>query len=326
MKKVYYAVLSLGIRKIPFLKVFLGYSARFVSFSFRSNLIGVVGWGHKPTSCKARNFASKKGLPYIALEDGFLRSLKLGVEGANPHSLIVDHSGIYYDATCPSDLEKAINLNDLNPSQIERALNCISLIKHHRLSKYNSAPEVSFNLSDKPKVLVVDQTFGDASIQYGLANASSFEQMLRKAVLDHPDSEILVKIHPDVLAGKKQGHLLTLAEELGCTLITEQCNPWSVLDIVTDVYVVTSQMGFEALLASKTVHCFGMPFYAGWGLTIDALSCERRKVERSLEAIFYAAYIQYCRYVDLNTGQRCEVEDTIQHLVDERDQFLSSFI
>jgi capsular polysaccharide export protein len=317
---------SKGIVSIPFVDQFIEAKVIGCSLLFFFKSCSVLGWGLKSNTFFPRLLARIFFKEFVFLEDGFLRSVKLGVEGANPHSLIVDHSGIYYDATCPSDLEKAISQNDLNPTQIERALNCISLIKHHRLSKYNNAPDVSFNFSDKPKVLVVDQTFGDASIQYGLANSSSFEQMLRQAVLDHPDSEILVKIHPDVLAGKKKGHLLTLAEKLGCTLITEQCNPWSVLDIVTDVYVVTSQMGFEALLAGKTVHCFGMPFYAGWGLTIDALSCERRNVERSLEAIFYAAYIQYCRYVDLNTGQRCEVEDTIQHLVEERDQFLSSFI
>lgn len=52
------------------------------------------------------------------------------------------------------------------------------------------------------------------------------------------------------------------------------------------MYVVTSQLGFEALLAGKRVHCFGMPFYAGWGLTEDSQSCARRSVERSLEAVF----------------------------------------
>jgi capsular polysaccharide export protein len=30
-------------------------------------------------------------------------------------------------------------------------------------------------------------------------------------------------------------------------------------------------MGFEALLWGRPVHCFGMPFYAGWGLTHDRL-------------------------------------------------------
>ena len=41
----------------------------------------VIGWGHKKTAEKARVFAHKHALPYLALEDGFLRSLRLGVEG-----------------------------------------------------------------------------------------------------------------------------------------------------------------------------------------------------------------------------------------------------
>ena len=64
----------------------------------------VVGWGHKPTADKARRYAAQHNLPYIALEDGFLRSLDLGCKGAQPLSLVVDHTGIYYDATEPSDL------------------------------------------------------------------------------------------------------------------------------------------------------------------------------------------------------------------------------
>jgi capsular polysaccharide export protein len=36
-------------------------------------------------------------------------------------------------------------------------------------------------------------------------------------------------------------------------------------------------MGFEALLLGKAVHCFGMPFYAGWGLTHDSKTCPRRQ-------------------------------------------------
>ncbi|MGJ7724790.1 capsular polysaccharide export protein, LipB/KpsS family [Escherichia coli] len=30
---------------------------------------------------------------------------------------------------------------------------------------------------------------------------------------------------------------------------------------------MTSLSGFEALLHGKRVFCYGMPFYAGWGLT-----------------------------------------------------------
>ena len=65
----------------------------------------VIGWGHKPTANKARRYAAQHNIPYIALEDGFLRSLDLGCKGAQPLSLVVDHTVIYYDAGEASDLE-----------------------------------------------------------------------------------------------------------------------------------------------------------------------------------------------------------------------------
>ena len=39
---------------------------------------------------------------------------------------------------------------------------------------------------------------------------------------------------------------------------------------------MTSLVGFEALLRNKKVYTYGLPFYAGWGLTIDAMPIERR--------------------------------------------------
>src|SRR5690606_2640265 len=56
----------------------------------------VAGWGHKNTSRRARAIAGKRGLPYLAVEDGFLRSYALGVDGAAPMSLVMDRRGIYY--------------------------------------------------------------------------------------------------------------------------------------------------------------------------------------------------------------------------------------
>ena len=53
-----------------------------------------------------------KNLPYLALEDGFLRSIGLGETGAASLSLIVDDIGVYYDATRPSRLERLIETAD----------------------------------------------------------------------------------------------------------------------------------------------------------------------------------------------------------------------
>ncbi|CEP36853.1 MULTISPECIES: capsular polysaccharide biosynthesis protein [unclassified Halomonas] len=310
---------SSGIRKLAALPALLPEFDQFVRISsLRPPPDAVIGWGLKPTSVRARQYAQRRQLAYIALEDGFIRSLGLGVNGFQPHSMVVDETGIYYDASRPSDLENWLNSATFDAEELAQAERCIALIAHYRLSKYNHAPDQPIN--NRGRVLVVDQTAGDASIHYGGASGNSFDQMLEAALAEHPDDDILVKIHPDVIAGKKQGHLLNAADHPRCQVIGEDLNPWALFDQVDHVYVVTSQLGFEALLAGKQVHCFGIPFYAGWGLTHDQLPCHRRRTQRTLTEVFAAAYLRYCRYANPYTRQSATLEETIALIADQKRQ------
>lgn len=278
-----------------------------------------LGWGLKPTSLAARRLAEQRGIPHVSLEDGFLRSWGLGVNGYQPHSLIVDTTGIYYDATRPSDLETLIRDAPFSDAELRRAQRCMALLRDCRLSKYNHAPDHALPTCRQPRVLVVDQTAGDASIHYGLADAERFRTMLEVALEENPEAEILVKVHPDVVAGRKQGHLLqAVTQHPRCRLIAQDLNPWCLFDSVEAVHVVTSQLGFEALLAGKRVTCHGMPFYAGWGLTDDRVHCPRRGQPRQLEQLFAAAYLRYARYANPYTGQASSLEATIDLIADQR--------
>ncbi|WP_340638141.1 hypothetical protein [Salinicola tamaricis] len=107
----------------------------------RRPLDAVVGWGLKPTAARARHLAARRDLPYVAIEDGFLRSLGLGVDHAQPHSLVVDFSGIYYDATRPSDLERWLNHAEFDAAELDRAARAMQRLRELRLSKYNHAPD-----------------------------------------------------------------------------------------------------------------------------------------------------------------------------------------
>ncbi|AYF34634.1 beta-3-deoxy-D-manno-oct-2-ulosonic acid transferase [Vreelandella alkaliphila] len=332
MAKLIAGYTSPGITKINALASFLpeySHFSRIRPLSSKPN--AVIGWGLKSTSDGARNYAARHGLPYVALEDGFLRSLGLGVEGYQPHSMVVDYTGIYYDASRPSDLENWLNHATFDAEELAQATRCIEQLSRYRLSKYNHAPDCSFpvagtdnvgtdTVSETNHVLVVDQTAGDASIHYGGANADSFRQMLACAINNHPDADIFIKVHPDVIAGKKQGHLADAHDHPRCHIISDNINPWALFDRVKTVYVVTSQLGFEALMAGKQVHCFGLPFYAGWGLTQDQLSCTRRRVSRRLEEVFAAAYLRYTRYANPYTGKAATLEETIALIADQKRQ------
>src|SRR5437764_14479953 len=102
------------------------------------NCAAVVGWGHKPTARRARHFAAESKKPYFAIEDGFLRSVRPG-KGARPLSLVLDRTGIYYDAREPSDLENMLASADFTQSELETAQAIIEVLRRERLSKYNDA-------------------------------------------------------------------------------------------------------------------------------------------------------------------------------------------
>ena len=314
-------VFSAGIRRIPHWEAFLEKEQT----QFADSEV-VVGWGHKPTAAKARSYAKAKHLPYVALEDGFLRSLDLGVNGAAPVSLTVDPVGVYYDATGPSQIETDIREAQtwLTPEVRDRARRCLDRIVARDLSKYNAAPSVARGWLEatyptcrgKEKILLIDQTRGDASVTLGLADESSFRRMAADARAEHPGAAFFVKTHPDVAAGKKAGYL-TAIEEM--TVISEPVAPLSFLSEFDAVYAVTSQMGFEALMLGKPVTLYGTPFYAGWGLTQDrGTAVPRRGVARDVVTVFAAAYLKNARYVNPVTGERFELEDAIDFLSDAR--------
>ena len=148
---------------------------------------------------------------------------------------------------------------------------------------------------------MIDQTANDNSIVGGWANPKSFSRMLRAALNENRKSLVVVKIHPDVWAGKKVGHFSPddLKQSTRIQVLAEDYHPVSLLKNAEALYTVTSQLGFEGLLHGKLVRCFGMPFYAGWGLTHDDLRPPRRRMPASIEQLAHAALIKYPRYRSL---------------------------
>lgn len=283
-----------------------------------------AGWGRKKSFYRAEKFATEKQCALLCLEDGFIRSIGLGVQGVEPFSIVVDDLGIYFDARTESRLERLIQQPEqFNPDAIRQLM---QVIVKNKITKYNmrysSANIKKIDLGVYAyAVLVVDQTYGDQSIRCSGATPQSFKTMLKQACLDHPQAKVIVKTHPDVIAGFKKGHFHPdhdhSAQIHWCV---ESINPFDLLLQVLDVYVVSSHFGFEALLAGHQVHCFGVPWYAGWGLTDDQYAPVeilqgRRQTVCSLEHLFHCAYIQYARYLCPITHQLCSLEDILKLII-----------
>lgn len=314
-------VSSKGMLSIPGLAVHLGQPIYYWS-PFKSATQQIAGWGRKKSFFTAQRYAKQQQCQVLCLEDGFIRSFGLGKQGIPPFSVVVDYTGIYFDAHASSDLEQLI-LQQEDPMQNQRAERLIAKILHYGISKYNlKYKEVDPGQFVGSNILVVDQTYGDQSIPYAAANADTFHHMLQVAIHTHPNATIWIKTHPDVVAGKAKGHFdpkqFTQSSQL--RFCSEAYHPYQFLAHFDEVYVVSSQLGFEALLAGKVVHCFGLPWYAGWGVTDDshaplARLQGRRQQSRSVRHLFVSAYVQYARYISPITQQRCELEQLIELLI-----------
>lgn len=309
------------------------------------------GWGRKRSGLRAIELAKKMGTSFILLEDGFIRSLGLGVDGSPSFSLVEDDIGIYYDATAPSRLEMILSSYDFTSDEklMGDARRAMELIVEHNISKYNDTPEdisVIPNLignldprvmpENEKKVLIIAQTAGDASLEYGMLQPYTTDDIINAAITENPDATIWLKIHPDVLSGKKKSDIEVEHIPSNVKIITQNLNPIALLKHFDKVYTKTSGMGFEALIVGCECVCFGMPFYAGWGMTDDRSvilhhNCHsdlrvkpeddvflRRRRKLSVKEIFAAAYILYTRYYNPYTNKTSDIFDTIETIVQMR--------
>lgn len=254
--------------------------------------------------------ARENDVPVVFEEDGF----------RSPHALTLQEHGVYINAMQPSYMERILESDwHLTDEEKGRACKCIDRIRNERLSKYKHQPLSCPTLGElgKEKVLIIDQVYGDKSIEYGLASDDTFAEMVETALSDKPTAEIYVKTHP----ASDKGHYGYLKSDVRVHFLCTPVNPIALLEQMDKVYVCASTMGFEALMCGCDTHVFGMPFYAGWGLTADKITGERRTKHRSLEEVFYVAYVLSSVYVSYETGNQCEIEQTMDELVFLRQKY-----
>jgi len=287
----------------------------------------LLGWGFKKNTQKTRKRALQEGVPYWALEDGFISWLNHPTQDKQRLSLIVDKQGIYYDCSAPSGIDYL--LRDTNSVSLERAQCLLMQVNQLNISKYNQArcesPDWFTGLfneqSEQSYILLVDQTFGDCSIACAAASEDDFKRMLQWAkneIVRDDNAHIIIKTHPDVLLGNKKGYLTKQLEACDSRIhfLGEDVCPSRLINGANQVATVSSQLGFEALWKNKPVTCFGWPFYAGRGLTQD-LAANKLPYDRpaaSLLQLINTALIQYPTYMHPDSKQPCEVEDIIDFL------------
>ncbi|NEY90576.1 capsular polysaccharide biosynthesis protein [Rhodobacteraceae bacterium KMS-5] len=282
---------------------------------------GIVVWGRSPYAARGEAVAARTGLPLVRVEDAFLRSLRPGRLGDAPLGLMIDGLGVHFDSSCPSALERILLRHPFDDSNLmTRARDGIARLQALDLSKYN-LHQADAPLPKPGYVLVVDQTRGDASIAHAAAGPQTFAEMLIAALDENPGARIVVKIHPETALGLRAGHFgpETLSDRI--SLCSDPVSPWALLDGAVAVYTVSSQLGFEAILAGHRPKVFGQPFYIGWGLTEDRNPVGRRGRVLSRAQLFAGAMIEAPTWYDPCRDRLCTFEQVVDQLAAETWQW-----
>jgi len=268
----------------------------------------VISWGYKKSYNKAKKISIKKNIPICFVEEGFIKSLP--VYHSVCLSILIDYKAPYYDCFQESDLEYTIKNSLLTEADKQRSKNIMNFIVNNRITKYNDNNKVYKKYSGA--VLLVDQTADDASIKYGDATEVDFYKMVNDALSQFKPQDISLKIHPKVISGERESYILDYARSKGIKIISENISPWDLFPGFSDIYVVTSQMGFEALISGAQVTCFGSPFYSGWGLTNDKKIVGRRVgFSFDLLHLFYCCYVIYPKYYNPFTSENADMENIL---------------
>ena len=273
----------------------------------------IAVWGRSPYAARGEAMAESTGAGVVRVEDAFLRSLCPGRVGEPPLGLQIDRTGVHFDAAHPSDLETLLATHPLDDTALlNRARGAMARMKEAHLSKYfgydpNLAPP------EPGYVLVVDQTRGDASVTHGRADRNSFLEALYWAQEENPGARILIKTHPETVQGFREGYFGEKEATGRVALYDAPVSPWALLEGAVAVYTVSSQLGFEAILAGHRPVVFGQPFYAGWGLSDDRNPHPLPRRGRSLTRaqLFAAAMILSPTWYDPYRDRLASLEEAL---------------
>ena len=252
----------------------------------------------------------------VRIEDGFLRSVGLGADLVAPMSWTIDTTGIYYDASRPSDLERLLEHGSFSAHTLERAARLRAAIVSAGLTKYNVGGRTWKRPATTRRVILVPgQVERDESIRLGAPDIKRNIDLLRAVRSSCPDAHVIFKPHPDVASGLRRAGINEALASQWCDEIVEDVDVGEMLCQVDEVHTMTSLTGFEALLRQRRVVTYGQPFYAGWSLTEDRLPNPRRTRRLTLDELVAGALLLYPRYLSRTTGKLVSAEDALTELL-----------
>lgn len=280
----------------------------------------VFVWSYKYPE-RVTSICKEHDISLTFVEDGFLRSVGLGVEKSRPMSLVFDKKAMHFDAFKPSSLDEVLNTHDFVSDTVSMQLaQEMAEIITSGTTKY-MRPDSGDNLSqvfgldaDEHVVVVLGQVEDDLSIRYGSERFYSGVELVKIAAIENPHSRILYRPHPEAIARRKNHYSDPKSVKDICDIVGRRWSLNETLSVASRVYTVTSFAGFEAALRGIDVDLFGLPFYGGWGFTNDRHSIplgEKRKRQLKPAEVLAGALVLYADYFHPVTGKKISSESAI---------------
>ena len=116
----------------------------------------------------------------LRIEDGFLRSVGLGVDLIRPLSWVIDRQGIHFDATRPSELETLLANTEFSAEQQRRAAALRARVVAGGLTKYNVGKDRWTRPRGRAHVILVPgQVPTDAALSFSALQPTANLALLR---------------------------------------------------------------------------------------------------------------------------------------------------
>jgi capsular polysaccharide export protein len=281
----------------------------------------IVAWGMTPLPDKL-----PQTVTVLRLEDGFLRSVGLGVDLVRPLSWVIDRRGIHFDATRPSDLETLLATRTFGADLCRRAAALRKRIVAEQITKYNVGHERWRRPHGRSRVILVPgQVPTDAAMSFAKLRPTANIALLKAVRAANPDAHVVYKVHPDIVARMRLQQESVTDARAWCDEVIGDVNMAELLALVDEVHVMTSLTGFEALLRGLPVTCYGQPFFSGWGLTRDLQPAIARRCRNlSLDELVAGVLIEYPVYLNRNGAGLLTAEQALDTLSSQRRSHESS--
>ena len=352
LKKIYpefeFIPLSKALKQKKAIKAFITIKGR---GTFIANMLGFNVWniregvyklpGKIPSSFILEKFGSYTDARFASEWEDCVKSIPALFSLFKKHSIIdkqnFNEYSLYNEADDGNLTAYAKNFLSIlpiafpavSPYDFDEVADLIAATLNHKVSTDHYAPDASpYKLhtpGGRKRIVIIDQVkTNKLELKKVFATEESFKKMILDAKMQHPGAAFFLFEPPLVRKNKKTGYLRKFATENGVHVITEQVSSFSILAQADEVYTVSSKIGLDAILLGKNVHCYGLPYYAGWGLTKDEISCERRNITLKKEELFAALCLFFTRYLHPITGNPSHFQAILHFILLQRPQLFEN--